>query len=103
MASPPAYYAAPQPVAPAVVYATSAMVVEPQVALAMATPVEANTAAPSLNEMCEVFKQQLGVKGTIKEVIQKTAEQLGVDDAKGTRSLVETATECYAIIGRNGV
>ena len=54
-------------------------------------------ATKTMAEMVAGFKEQLGLAGTIKEVVNEAAHQLGVE-ANG-RPLVDIAKECSTILG----
>jgi len=88
-AAPVPSFAPPPPAAPVAVESVQPVVVE-AVPMALAAP-------PSLGEMCAVFKDQLGVSGTMKEVVEAAAEALGVE--AGKRPLTEVAKDCYGKLG----
>ena len=44
----------------------------------------------------QTIADYLGVAGSMKEVVDQAAQQLGVDDNKGERTLLEVAAECYS-------
>ena len=55
-------------------------------------------APTTLIEMVAVLKTELGIEGTVKEVIDQAIEQLGVS-AQGV-SLMEQAVSCMKVLGR---
>ena len=61
---------------------------------------EATSSSPQLNfiEKVDVLKRQLGLSGSVAEVVREAARQLGVECAEG-RSLVELSNACVAILG----
>jgi len=52
---------------------------------------------PPLIEMANTIKKELGIDGTLVQIVAKGCEELGVD-TKG-KSLVQQATECWVILG----
>ena len=68
--------------------------------IVMAMPVEAAGAAPvrTLAEQVEVLKRELGLSGTIKQVIHQAAQQLQVDLAG--KPLTVVASSCLEVIGQ---
>ena len=55
-------------------------------------------ACPTLTWQVDVLKEQLGLSGTVAEVVSAACEQLNVN-TKG-KSLIEQARECYtALLG----
>ena len=52
---------------------------------------------PPLIEMANTIKKELGIDGTLAQIVAKGCEELGVD-TKG-KALVQQATECWVILG----
>lgn len=56
-------------------------------------------APPPLIEIVDLLKRELGLRGTIEQVISASCEQLGVK-TKG-KSLIEQAKECWILVGHH--
>ena len=96
------YVAVTAPPPPAHVAPTKPVVMDQVVegvAIAQAQPVGGGSDAepPTLAKLVELLQRELGIKGTMREVIDQSCEQLGVEQ-KG-KSLVEQAHECWRVLG----
>ena len=68
----------------------------PNVPYPMGTPV-AGSSSPSLAEMVEILKREMGLDGTMQSVVQGAAQQLGV--AHEGQTLMQTAQLCLQKLG----